>query len=93
MKYAAPIREALHIDSARSGSMPKGPNGERRPADVIGCAVSVARIATGEIEDSGYRQPAKRKGGLAGAKARELATTNEERRAIGKLAAEKRWKQ
>ena len=50
--------------------MPKGPQGQKRPADVIGCAVHVARIATGEIEDTGYKQPAKRKGGLAGAKAR-----------------------
>jgi hypothetical protein len=31
--------------------MPKGPRGERRPADVIGNAVHVMRIATGEIED------------------------------------------
>ena len=32
--------------------MPKGPKGERRPADVIGNAVKVMRIATGqETED------------------------------------------
>ena len=31
--------------------MPKGPKGEKRPADVIGTAVKVARIATGEIEE------------------------------------------
>ena len=31
--------------------MPKGPKGERRPADVIGNAVHVMRIATGQIED------------------------------------------
>lgn len=28
--------------------MPKGPRGEQRSADLIGCAVQVARIATGE---------------------------------------------
>ena len=28
--------------------MPKGPRGEKRPADVIGSAVKVMRIATGE---------------------------------------------
>lgn len=28
--------------------MPKGPRGEKRPADVIGVAVKVMRIATGE---------------------------------------------
>ena len=31
--------------------MPKGPRGEKRPADVVGCAVMVAKIATGEIEE------------------------------------------
>ncbi len=29
--------------------MPKGPRGEKRPADVIGNAVHVMRIATGEV--------------------------------------------
>ncbi len=31
--------------------MPKGPKGEKRPADVIGAAITVAKIATGEIEE------------------------------------------
>jgi hypothetical protein len=31
--------------------MPIGPNGEKRPADVIGDAVKVMRIATGEETD------------------------------------------
>ena len=31
--------------------MPKGPRGEKRPADVIGNAVHVMRIARGEIEE------------------------------------------
>ena len=35
--------------------MPKGPNGQKRPADVIGAAVMVGRIATGEVEDK--REP------------------------------------
>jgi hypothetical protein len=33
--------------------MPRGPKGEKRPADVIGAAVMVGRIATGEIEEGG----------------------------------------
>jgi len=37
--------------------MPKGPKGEKRPADVIGAAVKVMQIAAGEaeaeIEDDG----------------------------------------
>ncbi len=31
--------------------MPRGPKGEKRPADVIGAAVKVAKIATGKIEE------------------------------------------
>ena len=31
--------------------MPKGPNGEKRPADAIGLAVMIGRIATGEVAD------------------------------------------
>lgn len=32
--------------------MPRGPKGEKRPADVIGAAIMVARIATGEVTDA-----------------------------------------
>jgi hypothetical protein len=32
--------------------MPRGPRGEKRPADVIGAAVMVAKIARGEIKES-----------------------------------------
>ncbi len=51
--------------------MPKGPKGEKRPADVIGAADTVAKIATGEIEvstDAGKNKAAVelgRKGGRA----------------------------
>ena len=31
--------------------MPRGPKGEKRPADAIGNAIMIAKIATGEIED------------------------------------------
>jgi len=39
--------------------MPKGPQGQKRPADVIGNAVHVMRIATGQIEETAPL-PAKR---------------------------------
>ena len=32
--------------------MPTGPRGEKRPPDVIANAVMVAKIATGEVEDT-----------------------------------------
>jgi hypothetical protein len=48
--------------------MPKRPQGQKRPADVVGAAIMVAKIATGEIEET---LPAKgRKGGLAGGRTR-----------------------
>ena len=31
--------------------MPRGPKGEKRPADAIDDAIMIAKIATGEIED------------------------------------------
>lgn len=71
--------------------MPKGPQGQKRPADVIGNAVHIARIATGEIEDTTLKQPAKRKSGLAGAKARADKLTSEERSEIARKAANVRW--
>ena len=71
--------------------MPRGPNGEKRPADVVGCAVTVARIATGEDEETGYKQPQKRKGGQAGGIARAEILTEEERSKIAELGALARW--
>jgi hypothetical protein len=75
--------------------MPKGPRGERRPADVIGNAVHVMRIATGEIEDTVQPpDPAKeymRKGGLKGGKARAAKLSPTKRKAIAKKAAAVRW--
>jgi hypothetical protein len=32
--------------------MPKSPQGQKRPGDVIGAAIMVGRIATGEVKDS-----------------------------------------
>jgi hypothetical protein len=46
--------------------MPRGPKGEKRPADVIGNAVHVMRIATGEIEDNPSKAPKRAKGGKIG---------------------------
>ena len=72
--------------------MPKGPQGQKRPADVVGCAVHVARIATGEIEDTGYKQPNKVRAGRAGARVRAASLTPDERSAIARVAAVARWK-
>ena len=71
--------------------MPQGPNGQKRPADAIGLAVHIAKIATGETEETSLKQPAKRKSGLAGAAARQHNTTPEDRKAIAQKAAAARW--
>lgn len=72
--------------------MPKGPNGEKRPADVIGAAVLVGKIATGEVEDDCKKVGGRRRSGLAGAQARSERLTSEERVKIARVAAEARWK-
>ena len=64
--------------------MPRGPNGERRPGDVVGCAVTVAKIATGENEEE--LPSAKRNGGLKGGPARAKALSPEQRREIARKA-------
>jgi hypothetical protein len=76
--------------------MPKGPKGQKRPADVIGNAVHVMRIATGEITESNQTEDGKdkaavelgRKGGLARAKSISKA----QRAKIARKGAQARWK-
>lgn len=74
--------------------MPKGPKGEKRPADVIGAAVMVAKIATGEVEDEapddGKNKAAQELGRLGG-KARATKLSAKKRSEIAKKAAAKRW--
>lgn len=73
--------------------MPKGPKGEKRPADTVANAVHVMRIATGEVEDE-QRDPGKeyaRKGGLKGGKARARNLSPERRKEIARKAAQSRW--
>jgi hypothetical protein len=70
--------------------MPRGPKGEKRPADVIGNAVHVMRIATGEIEDRPAPEHA-RKGGLKGGPARAKSLSAKERKEIARRAAKTRW--
>jgi hypothetical protein len=64
------------------------PEGEKRPADVIGNAVRVMRIATGEIEEDLGKTPKRAKGG----KARARALSPEQRAEIARTAATARWK-
>jgi len=74
--------------------MPKGPRGERRPADVIGVAVKVMRIATGEEPDDRQDAPSLTPGqqlGKLGGAARAKKLTPEQRKEIARKGAAKRW--
>jgi hypothetical protein len=52
--------------------MPRGPKGEKRKADVIGNAVHIMRIATGQVEDV-LPKTRRAEGGKAGGPARAQA--------------------
>jgi hypothetical protein len=74
--------------------MPKGPQGQKRPADTVANAIRVAKILTGEIEedlgDSGKDRAAQSLG-RRGGRARADKMTPERRSEIAKNAAKKRW--
>jgi len=75
--------------------MPKGPKGEKRPGDVVGTAVKVAQIATGEIEEDKPEESSKNKAaqelGRLGGKARAAKLSAYRRREIARKAAKARW--
>ena len=74
--------------------MPRGPKSERRPVDVVGNAVHVMCVLTGEIEDTipdDGKDPAAKALGKKGGAARAKSMTPERRMEIAKKAAHKRW--
>jgi hypothetical protein len=71
--------------------MPRGPQGQRRPADVIGAAIMVAKIATGEIEEKPARDPAAASLGRKGGAARAAKLSPAKRKEIARKAAKSRW--
>jgi hypothetical protein len=82
----------------RVKNMPRGPKGERRPRDVIGNAVHVMRIATGQITDDvptpeeEGKDPAAVALGRKGGKARAEGMSAKRRKEIARRAAKARWK-
>jgi hypothetical protein len=74
--------------------MPKGPKGEKRPADVIGNAVKVMRIAVGEdtdtAPDDGKNKAAQELGRMGGT-ARAKSMSAKRRKEIAQKAAKSRW--
>jgi hypothetical protein len=73
--------------------MPKGPQGQKRPADVIGAAVMVGRIATAEIQEAAPPpKSAAAELGSKGGAARAAKLTAKQRSTSAKKAAKARWK-
>ena len=76
--------------------MPRGPKGEKRPADAVGAAVMVAKIATGEVEDSPETDNGKNKAavelGRRGGRARAEKLSKKRRAEIARRAAQSRWR-
>jgi hypothetical protein len=79
--------------------MPKGPKGQKRPADAVGLAVHIMKIATGEIEETltdDGKDPAAvvlgRKGGLARAKSLSRKRRIEIARAGAKARLKRRFR-
>ena len=68
---------------------------KKRPRDVVGNAVHVMKIATGEIEESETDDNGKNKAavelGRKGGQARAKKLTAKQRSEIAKKAAAKRW--
>jgi hypothetical protein len=78
----------------RSAVMPKGPNGEKRPADAVGLAVLIGKIATGEVEDvpaDDGKDPAAKALGKRGGAARAASISPERKAEIARTAALSRW--
>jgi len=75
--------------------MPKGPQGQKRPADTVANAIRVAKILTGEIdedtESDDGKDPAARALGKKGGAARRDKLSPERRAEIAREAAAKRW--
>lgn len=75
--------------------MPKGPQGQKRPGDVIGAAIMAAKIATGEIaepvEVNDGKDKAAQAMGRKGGAARAASLSKKRRSEIAKTAAKKRW--
>jgi hypothetical protein len=74
--------------------MAKGHQGQKRPADVIGNAIAVAKIATGEIEeeyDGNGKDRAAQEMGRKGGASRAKILSKEQRHNIARAAAMARW--
>ncbi len=72
--------------------MPTGPQGQKRPADMIGGAVTTCKIAVGDIEEElDEKRPKRSRAAKAGGQARAKSLDPERRSEIAAQAAKARW--
>jgi hypothetical protein len=72
--------------------MPTGPQGQKRPADVIGAAVLIMRIATGQVfEDKEKKNKSASDAGKIGGKKRAEVLSPTKRKQIARKGAKARW--
>jgi hypothetical protein len=70
--------------------MPRGPKREKVPADVIGAAITVARISFGDANERTTRPSGRVPNGSASAKARAGKMRGEDRAAVARKTASAR---
>jgi hypothetical protein len=68
-----------------------GPHNQKRPADVIGCAVAVARLSVGDHTEALTVPSGRVRSGRAGGRARAARLTVDQKSEIAKKAANTRW--
>lgn len=87
-KFAS-IKSTRSTRVYRGETMSRGPRGEKRPADAVGCAVMVGRIAAREMSES--LSPERVERARAGGQARMAALSDNQRSDIARRAAGARW--
>jgi hypothetical protein len=71
--------------------VPRGPRGEKKPADVVGCSVAIARLSVGDAGDNLARPSGRVRIGHVEAKARATKFSSGERREIARKADPYPW--
>lgn len=71
--------------------MPRGPGGEKRPADVVGAAIMVARLSVGDLHETPDPPSGRVRSGRVGGTARARQLSASERQEIARKGAQKRW--
>lgn len=69
--------------------MPQDPQGQRRPTDVIGAAIMVARLAAGQLSEAPTLKSGRTHSGAAGGRTKKLSS--QRCSAIVNKAAKARW--